>query len=182
MTDARTTFQTRLPEIEHLAGIHFRRLDPEARQEAVQNTLVLAWRYFIRLVELGKQDQEHVFTSMIWWACKHTKQGRQGGGSGRAKCVLDYARRRKNDVAVHDGFDLGSFIGLTATIPDTVAFRLDVTAFLATLPERDRGIALSLSRGKGTTEVAREYGVTPGAISQFRTRFRKKYDEFHASI
>ena len=96
--------------------------------------------------------------------------------------MLDYARRRKNDVAVHDGFDLNSYVGRQATIPDTVAFRLDVSAFLGTLPERDRGIARDLAAGMGTTETAREFGVSPGAISQFRTRFRKKYDEFHAAI
>ncbi len=178
MTDARTAFETRLPEIARLAGIHFRRLDPDAREEAVQNTVVLAYRYWTRLVERDKTS-EGVFSSMLWWACTHTKQGRHGGGSGRAKCVLDYARRRKNDVAIHDGFDLDSYVGRQATIPETVAFRLDVSAFLTTLPERDQGIARDLAHGKGTTEVARDYGVSPGAISQFRTRFRKKYDEFH---
>src|SRR3954469_15455252 len=101
-TDARIAFETRLPEIEHLAGIHFRRLDPEAREEAIQNSVVLAYRYWTRLVERGKTGED-CFKSAVWWAAKHTRQGRQGSGSGRAKCVLDYARRRRNDVAVHDG-------------------------------------------------------------------------------
>src|SRR4051794_39666305 len=127
MNDARTAFETRIPEIERLAGIHFRRLDPEARQEAVQNTLVLTWRYFLRLVELGKQEQANVFTSMVWWACKHTKQGRRGGGcdDNKAKCVIDYGRRRYAGVTLKDGVDLNSYVGRQATVPDTVAFRLD---------------------------------------------------------
>ena len=181
MTDARTAFETRLAEIECLAGSHFRHLDPDAREEAVQNAVVLAYRYWTRLVERGKTGED-CFKSAVWWAAKHTRQGRQGGGSGRAKCVLDYARRRKNDVAIHGGFDLDSYVGPTATVPDAVASRLDVSAFLATLPERDREIALSLAHGKGTTETARKFGVSPGAISQFRTRFRKTYDEYHAEI
>jgi len=182
-TDARTTFETRVAEIDRLAGSHFRHLDPDAREEAVQDATVLAFRYWTRLVERGKVGED-CFRGAIWWAVRHTKQGRPGGvrGASRPKCVLDYARRRKGNVVVEGGVNLNHFVGSTASVPDTVAFRLDVPAFLGTLPERDRGIAASLAAGKGTTEVAREIGVSPAAISQFRTRFKKKYDEFHAGV
>jgi hypothetical protein len=181
-TDARTVFASRLPEIECLAGSHFRHLDPDAREEAVQNSVVLAYRYWLRLVEVGKTS-ENCFKAAVWWATKHTRQGRKGGGCGRgkAKCVLDYARRRKNNVAIQDGIGVDFLIGATASIPDAVAFRLDVPAFLGTLPERDREIAMTLAV-RGTTETSRAFGVTPGAISQFRTRFKKKYDAFHAAM
>jgi hypothetical protein len=181
MTDARTAFEARLPEINRLAGSHFKHLDPDAREEAVQNSVVLAYRYWLRLAEVGKTGED-CFKSAVWWAARHTKQGRQARGCGsEAKCVLDYARRRKGDVAVQGGVDLNSFVGSTTSIPDAVAFRLDVPAFLGTLTERDREIALTLAVD-GTTETARKFGVTPGAISQFRTRFRKKYDEFNAEV
>ena len=182
-TAARDQFQTRLAEIDRLAGSHFKHLDPAAKEEAVQNATVLAFRYWTRLVERGKLGED-CFRGAIWWAVVHTKQGRRGGGrcDAKPKCVMDYARRRKGTVEVQGGMDLNSFVGATASIPDTVAFRLDVPAFLGTLPERDRGIAASLAQGKGTTEVAREVGVTPAAISQFRTRFKKKYDEFQAGV
>jgi hypothetical protein len=102
-------------------------------------------------------------------------------GKSKPKCVLDYARRRKAKVMVQGGADLNSFIGASASIPEAVAFRLDVPAFLGTLTPKDREIALTLAV-HGTTETARRIGVSPGAISQFRTRFRKKYDEFHAEV
>jgi hypothetical protein len=182
-TDARTVFESRLPEIECLAGSHFRHLDPDAREEAVQNSVVLAYRYWLRLAEVGKTGED-CFKSAIWWATKHTKQGRKGGGCGRgkAKCVLDYARRRKGGVAIQDGVEVNFLIGATASIPDTVASRLDVPVFIGTLNERDREIAMTLADGHGTTETARKFGVSPGAISQARTRLRKKYDEFHAEV
>jgi hypothetical protein len=182
-TDARTVFESRLPEIECLAGSHFRHLDPDAREEAVQNSVVLAYRYWLRLAEVGKTGED-CFKSAVWWAAIHTKQGRKGGGSGRVKpkCVLDYARRHKRGVAIQVGVDLNYFVQSTASTPDAVSFRLDVPAFLGTLPERDREIAMTLAEGQGTTETARKFGVSPGAISQFRTRFRKKYDEFLAEI
>jgi hypothetical protein len=145
--------------------------------------VVLAYRYWLRLAEVGKSG-EGCFKAAVWWSTKHTKQGRKGGGCGRlkAKCVLDYARRRKNNVAIQDGVDLKYLVGPTPSTPDAVAYRLDVPVFLGTLPERDRRIAMTLADGHGTTETAGKFGVSPGAISQARTRLRRKYDEFHATI
>ncbi len=184
MIDARTVFETRLPEIERLAGSHFRHLNPDAREEAVQNSVTLAYRYWLRLTERGKIGED-CFKSAVWWAVKHTKLGRKGGGGCgkvKAKCVLDYGRRRYAGVTLQDGVDFNLFVGRQATVPDIVQFRVDTAEFLGTLPERDRGIARALATGMGTTEVARERGVTPAAISQFRTRFRKKYDAFHGEV
>ena len=182
MTDARTAFETRLAEIDRLAGFHFKHLDPDAREEAIQNSVVLAYRYWTRLAEVGKTGED-CFKSAVWWAVKHTKLGRKGGGSGKvkAKCVLDYGRRHAG-VTVKEGVDFSHYVGRQATVPDIVSFRLDTAAFLGTLNERDREIARDLAAGLGTGEVARQRGVTPAAISQARTRLKKKYDEFHASI
>ena len=107
MIDARTAFENRLHEIECLAGSHFRHLDPDAREEAIQNSVVLAYRYWLRLAERGKTGDD-CFSSAVWWAAIHTKQGRKGGGSGKvkAKCVIDYARRGRGDVAIQGGLDL----------------------------------------------------------------------------
>jgi hypothetical protein len=85
-------------------------------------------------------------------------------------------------VAIQDGVDLNYFVGPTPSTPDAVSFRLDVPSFIGTLNERDRGIAMTLANGHGTTVTARKFGVSPGAISQARTRLRRKYDEFHAAI
>ena len=170
--DARTVFTSRLPEIECLAGSHLRHHDPDAREGAVQNSVVLAYRYWLRLAERGKTGDE-CFKSAVWWAAIHTKQVRKGGGCARVKgkCVMDYARRRKGDVAFQGGVNLNHFIGQTASIPAAVAFRVDTAAFMGTLNGSDREIARDLAAGMGTTEVARKRGVTPAAISQFRTRW-----------
>jgi hypothetical protein len=183
MQTADFPFVSRLSEMEDLAAGHFRHLDPEAREEAVQNSVVLAYRYWRRLVERGR-DAEGLLKGVLWWACRHTRQGRQGGGRAKMKpkCVLDYARRGIGNVTVEREIDLNHFIGQTASVPDTVAFRVDIPAFLSTLPQRDREIACDLAIGTGTKEVARKFGVSAAAISQFRTRFRKKYDAFHEQV
>jgi hypothetical protein len=47
------------------------------------------------------------------------------------------------------------------------------------LSERNRRLALDLATGMSTKEAAERHGVTPGAISQFRVRFRRWYEEYH---
>jgi hypothetical protein len=173
-------FEARIDEIRGLAAPHFARMNPEARDEAMQNTLGLCWVFWLRLVKQGKADDEANFKSMIWYAVKHTRMGRlpQGNGSRKAKCVLNYASRRLRGVNI-EPINLNYYIGQSAPVPDAAAFRVDTPAFMNTLSERDRGIANDLAAGMMTKEVARKWGVTPGAISQFRTRFRKWWTEFH---
>jgi hypothetical protein len=42
------------------------------------------------------------------------------------------------------------------------------------------GIAVDLAGGMATAEAAEKYGVTAGAISQFRRRFKQLFDRFFA--
>ncbi len=84
---------------------------------------------------------------------------------------------------VERGVNLNQFVGRSASVPDVAAFPPRYPPrFLASLPDRDREIALCLARGQGTGEVAQKFGVTAGAISQFRTRFKNKYDAFHTEV
>ncbi len=56
----------------------------------------------------------------------------------------------------------------TATVPDTVAFRLDFPAWLGTLNRRNRRIAEILAMGHSTSQVAKRFDVSAGRISQLR--------------
>ena len=75
---------------------------------------------------------------------------------------------------------LDGLVGKKTSVLDQMVFRLDVPAFLATLTPRQRLLALDLAGSMTTSEAAEKHGVTPGAISQFRSRFKKWYDEFFA--
>jgi len=86
VTTAAIAFAARLPEIQSLAGSHFRHLDPEAREEAVQNAVVLAYRYWSRLAELGKTlgqpargTREAVRLRWAWPGRRATSWTRQSG-------------------------------------------------------------------------------------------------------
>ena len=70
------TFVRQLPDLEVAALGRFRSLDPEARQEAVQNTTALAWKYWLRLVERGGAVDDGLLKSVWWYAMKQTAVGR----------------------------------------------------------------------------------------------------------
>jgi len=179
MTDLHDSFVRQLPELEVMGLAYFRDYGPEARDEAIQNTRCLAWKYWVRLAQKGQATDEGMLRSIWWYAQKQTRVGRtitRGGGErGRGRQDV-YDRPRGVAVGSHD---LNYYIGQATSIPDAVAFRLDIPAFLATLTERQRAMASDLGGGMTTGEVARKHGVTPGAVSQFRTRFKLLLDRFY---
>jgi hypothetical protein len=60
----------------------------------------------------------------------------------------------------------------TKSPPDeVVCFKLDFTAWLARLSERDRGIVLDLMLGERTRDVAAKYSLSAARISQLRREF-----------
>jgi hypothetical protein len=174
------TFTRRLPDLETLALAHFRVLNPEARDEAIQNTTALAWKHWVRLAETGRAADEGLLGSVWWYAVKQTRVGRTitRGDGKRGQSRHDVYDRPHGTTVDHTNFD--HFISPTTPVPDQVAFRLDLPAFLDTLSERQRGMAADLAAGMTTTKVARKHGVTPGAVSQFRTRFKLLFDNFYA--
>jgi hypothetical protein len=63
-------------------------------------------------------------------------------------------------------------------VPDQVAFRLDFPAFLQTLTERDRRMALALAEGHQARDVAHRFGVSPGRVTQLRQQWRREWHAF----
>src|SRR5271155_1857710 len=61
---------------------------------------------------------------------------------------------------------------------DIVRTKLDVDAWLRSLPRRDRKVAQFLSLGNRTTDAARKFGVSNGRISQLRRSLEKSWNAF----
>jgi hypothetical protein len=175
------SFVAELPELLIMAKARFRHLDPEARDEAIQNVTSLTWKYWVRLCQKGRGHEEGLLGSVWWYACKQHRVGRTIQSSGRpGRGTLDaYAAARRGGAAVeHADFNL--LIGDATPVPDQVAFRLDMPRFLGRLTDKQRAIALKLAEGHRTGEIAKELGVTPAVISQCKARFKELYDEFFA--
>lgn len=175
----RELFTNELPELEILGRAWFRGIGFEAQDEAIQNTTALAWKYWLRLGERGRAEEPDMLRKVWWFALKQTRVGRTitGGDGQRGKGRQDVYDRRDGVTVEHIDFNL--FVGDRTPILDQVAFRLDLPAFMATLNERQRAMAADLASGMSTSEAARKHGVTPGAVSQFRTRFKMLLEKFH---
>ena len=172
------TFVRQLPELEVTALARFRKLDPDARQEAVQNTTTLAWMYWVRLVERDRAVDDGLLKSIWWYAMKQTRAARSiSRGEGMEGRKRRDAYDRQSAPIQH--LDFNNYIGDSTPVPDAVAFRLDFPVFLSTLNERQRAMAIDLASGMTTAEVAKKQGVSAPAVSQFRTRFKALLERFY---
>jgi hypothetical protein len=179
-----TAFLAMLPAIVTHARIAFRHLDPEAREEAVQEVVCNACRAYVRLVELGKTEIAYAMP-LARYGVAQTRDHRKVGGQLNINDVLSpYCQQRKSvKVERLDHFDDEENTWKQAVVvdtrsspvPETVAFRCDFADWLQSLWERDRHIAESLAIGNRTSEVAKQFDVSEGRISQLRRELAESW-------
>lgn len=188
--------------IELHARICFRDLRcPSRRDDAVAETIALAWHWFRRLAERGKDPAGFVST-LATYAVRHVRSGRRLCGQERSKDVLSPVARRRRGFAV-EGLDCStrhSHESLYAVphgqdrmdaleerlrdntvspVPDQAAFRIDYPCWLRLIGERNRAIAQDMAIAYGTKELAARHKVSPGRISQLRREFCISWQRFH---
>ena len=166
-------FVAMIPEFERMAGAKFRHLKGDDRDEAIQNSLGIAWKHWQALVKQGRGTEEEL-RGCLWYATRQTQVGRFPQGQGKAKCVYQAARFGRTELSN----SLDGLCGDTVSVADRVAFRLDVRRFFDTLSDRQRRISEVLMSGETTFECARQFGVTPAAISQWRRRFKELFEAY----
>ena len=62
-----------------------------------------------------------------------------------------------------------------SSVADQVAARIDIAAWLATLPGRMKRIAKDLAHGFSTSETAEKHRVSPGRVSQIRRELERSW-------
>ena len=93
-------FLALLPRIELHARLYFRGLRcPHRRDDAVAETVALTWRWFVRLVERGK-DPLTFPTVLAAYAARAVRCGRRLCGQGGGKDVLSPLARQRHGFAV----------------------------------------------------------------------------------
>ena len=68
------------------------------------------------------------------------------------------------------------------TPADTAAARMDVSAWLATLPARTRELAERLALGESTQNAARMFGISSGRVSQLRRELERGWQRFQGEL
>jgi hypothetical protein len=182
-------FLSVLPAIQTHATIKFRRLRAERREEAIQEAIAAACVSYQLLAVQGRLHVAHAST-LADYAVKHVRSGRHiGGAQDAAKDVLSPAAALRHGVRAIRFSQRGSG-GMQGwrrvvvegrgrvSIADLAAFRVDFARFLKTLGRRDQRVIDCFVRGDRTGEVAAIFGLTPGRISQLRTRFERQWRNF----
>ncbi len=175
-----------LPPIHRYARHAFRRLDPDAREEAIQEVVANAFAAYRRLIERGK-TQVIAPAPLARFAITQTRSGRRVGGQLNINDVTShYCQHRRGIGPVSLGKvdeATGTWTQILVEDPssspaDIAAIRIDFETWMESLPQRQRNIAEVLSTGETTNAVAKLFDVTAGRISQLRSQLKAAWEAF----
>jgi hypothetical protein len=160
---------------------------PHRREDAIEEMIGLAWTWHLRLAEKGK-DATHFPTALASYAARAVKSGSRVAGQQRANDVLSPVAQQRRHFFVGKLPDFETLtdhpvcealLDNTKSPPDeTVCFKLDFMAWLASLTKRDRGIVQDLMMGERTLDVANKYKISAARISQKRREYRQDWQTF----
>jgi DNA-directed RNA polymerase specialized sigma24 family protein len=199
ITDAlHARFLTLLPKIQAHAQIYFRDVRcPGRREDAVQECAALAWRWYCRLAERGK-DACGFPMAFAFWVAVAVRRGRRLAGAERAHDVLSPRARRRKGIRLEalpastcrayediyalvrgrqelDAYEERLADNRFTPPPEAAAFRLDFPQFLSALSDRDRQLAMYLSLGHSGKQAARRFGLSPGRVTQLRQQWHRQW-------
>jgi hypothetical protein len=190
-----------LPRIETHAQINFRHLKcPGKRDDAIQETIAIAWKSFLRITEQGKDVNEFVST-LADYAVRHVRSGRKLCGRLKSRDVFSPIAQHRGNYKVEplncstrrgfedvhadphgqeqmDAFEERLKDNTRSPVPDQAAFRVDYPLWLSQLGTRNREIVEDMSFDFGTFELADKHKVSPGRISQLRLEFHADWRQF----
>jgi hypothetical protein len=182
-----------LPVVEDLARFQFRGLPGSEQEESTAEAVTSALISFVRLIRRGR-DPRKFATRLAQIALLRVQAGRLAGTPDRSEDVLSRLARQQRGFIVRSleaGESNEAATGLTcrewrnqvledrrSTPAEIAILRLDFTAWLGRMKYRRRQIALKLAAGYRTEEVARQFRLSPGRISQLRREFEASWEEF----
>jgi DNA-directed RNA polymerase specialized sigma24 family protein len=186
--DLQSSFLVLRPRIEKHARIFFRDVRCHHRREdAVSETLALAWLWFVRLTRRGKDVRSFV-SSLATLAARNVRRGRRLCGQDNSKDVMSGVAQQRHRFSVSPlphGNCLGPVLtdalaDNTVTPPDEQAgFRIDFGEWRSSYGKRDRAIMDDFMLGERLTDVSRRFGLSPGRVSQLRRAYCDDWHRFH---
>ena len=185
LSSAHQTFLSQLPTIDKALSYHFRHQPARQRDDVIADARAAVWHAWLGLLRRGKDPLAVGVTAIARNAARYVKAGRLlGCGTGTRGCrdVFHHRAQKAGGFQLLGLDDRGGRGGNRArdawrawevednrvSPADQACFELDYEAWLARLPERKRRIAELLAAGETTGDVARQLGVTAGAVSQTR--------------
>jgi hypothetical protein len=175
------------PAIRRYADTAFRQVKAEARAELVAEVIANAFVAFARLARCGRDDIAYP-TPLARYAVRRICDGRRvGTRSNRYELLSSYGKQRTGvKIKRLDTYDANRGEWREAVVEDrragpaeTAAARIDLDAWLRSLPQRRRIAAVLLARGETTGAVARNFRVSAARVSQLRNELHEAWLRFH---
>src|SRR5262249_7911446 len=172
-----------LPRIETHAKIRFRHLKcPGRKADAIQETVAISWRWFLRITE-QRQDVTEFVSTLASYAVRHVRSGRRLCGQEKSKDVLSPLAQHKHRFCVEhlagstrcdyealyadphgqdriDALEERLRDNAVTPPPEQAAFRLDYVAWISRLGARSRAIIEDMTLDHSTNELAAKYRVS----------------------
>lgn len=183
-------FLIALSRIVRHAKVYFRHVRCRHRQaDCVSEAVGLCWKWWLRLVERGKDPSKFV-SVLATFAARAVRSGRRVCGQEQAKDVLSPVAQERHGISVNS-LPLISTLNTNplaealtdntrSPVPDQVSFRLDFPAWLETHSSRNRSIAVEMAQGERTQVLARRFKLSPARVSQLRRCFHEQWQQFTA--
>ena len=172
----------------------------DQRAEYIAETVAVAWRWFLRMAERGK-DARHFPSVLASYAARAVKSGRRLCGQLRSKEVLSELGQRQHGFRVQplpsstrrsfeelhgvvgaqrqiDTFEERLHDNMQTPVPDQVAFRCDFPAWLKTCAPRDQHLIRAMAAEERTLDLAKRFKLSPARISQLRREYADDWNRY----
>lgn len=176
------------PAVERHARFAFRHVrSHHDREDAVAETVAVAWAWYVRLARQGK-DASAFPTALASFASRHVRSGRRLCGAQSTRDALSPTARLRRGFGVEqlpDNVIQGRspwqealLDNTQSPVPEQVIFRVDFPAWLLTLTDRDHCVAEQMAVGHRTIDLATSFGMSPARVSQLRRQFYQSWQRF----
>lgn len=161
-------------KIEGRAHNRFSRLHGDERDEAVAETVAIAYQNYHRLFRQGREITDSLRGGTAAFAAKQVASGGRLVGQQPVKDVMSPARRHGHNLGAPRDYE-----AMDHDRPaEQAALNVDLAAWLATLDDTLRAVALLLKEGKTNEQVGAEFGFGRGWASLRRQELRASWSEF----
>lgn len=170
-------FTSLLPEVESRLRRRFGHLDPDRRDECVQEATAQAWALY-RSAVLRRNTRFTPFT-LSHYAAMGVAEGRHFAGYTTTD-ALDRNRAVGLDDLDADGRNVfaEALIQRQTSPLDAARIVIDWPQFTSTLTGRERWMIEELAVGSTKTEIASEAGLSSGRISQIFADVADQYEDY----
>jgi hypothetical protein len=188
LAEAQADFQAAMPRIARHGKVYFRHVRcRQKKADLVQEVVGLAWKWWLRLVQRGKNPMAFVST-LASFAARAVRCGRRVCGQLRAKDVMSEVAQQRRHFTVSKLPDCSTLSEnplaealidhQQADVPDHVAFRIDFPCWRRSHSLRNRRIIDDMMVGNRTSDLARKHRISPARVSQLRRELHRDWQLF----